>query len=71
MDYSERDPPAYFVGLTGCLRGGTFFWKNPSPIEANTSVRLIILSGILVVKKIYATSNSLNRTRLYKDILYI
>jgi hypothetical protein len=33
---------------TACLRGGTFFWKNPSPVEANTSVRLIILSSVLV-----------------------
>jgi hypothetical protein len=34
-----------------CLRGGTFQGKNPSPVEANTGIRLLILYGVPVVNK--------------------
>jgi hypothetical protein len=46
------------------MGGGTFFWENPSPVEASTSVRLSIFSGVPVVKKIYATSDSVNYIKL-------
>jgi hypothetical protein len=31
--------------LAECLRGGTFEGKNPSPVEASTSARLLSYSG--------------------------
>ena len=34
-----------------CLRGGTFEGKNPSPEEANTRVRLLILYSVPIVNK--------------------
>jgi hypothetical protein len=42
----------------GCLRGGTFKGKNPSPIEASTSARLlsIVVCPLKLDKLILAIS---------------
>jgi hypothetical protein len=53
------------------LGAGTFPGKNHCPAEANTSVRLSIYSGVPVVKNVYITFNSLNRTSVYENILSI
>ena len=47
----------YYTQPAECLRAGTLCRKNTCPEEANTSVRLLILLGVSVVKKIITNSN--------------